>query len=202
MGLRESKKRQTRQEIADRAMQLFATRGFDHVTVAEVADAASVSDKTVFNYFPTKEDLFWDEVPARQARLVDAIRQRGPGESIPTALRRMQAGDLPRLSQPEFAIFARIIEESPALQAKELAVMAQLSEALAEAIRSELAVSDLDAQIAANLLVAAHWQLFRNARRQALEGRHGRPALKRLLADLDRAYVLLQNGLGELEHGD
>ena len=67
MGLRESKKLHTRQVIADAAMQLFAQRGFDHVTVAEVAEAAAVSEKTVFNYFPTKEDLFFDEVPARRA---------------------------------------------------------------------------------------------------------------------------------------
>jgi AcrR family transcriptional regulator len=58
MGLRETKKLKTRQEIAGTAMGLFARRGFDHVTVAEVAEAAGVSEKTVFNYFPTKEDLF------------------------------------------------------------------------------------------------------------------------------------------------
>ena len=63
VGLRESKKLHTRQQIADEAMRLFVMRGFDHVTVAEVAVAAGVSQKTVFNYFPTKEDLFFDEVP-------------------------------------------------------------------------------------------------------------------------------------------
>ena len=70
MGLRESKKLRTRQEIADAAMGLFAKRGFDHVTVAEVAAAAQVSEKTVYNYFPTKEDVFYDEAPAREAALV------------------------------------------------------------------------------------------------------------------------------------
>ena len=73
VGLRESKKLHTRQQIADEAMRLFVTRGFDHVTVAEVAAAAGVSEKTVFNYFPTKEDLFFDEVPKREAALVEAI---------------------------------------------------------------------------------------------------------------------------------
>jgi AcrR family transcriptional regulator len=67
VGLRESKKLETRREIADTAMRLFVERGFDHVTVAEVAAAARVSVKTVFNYFPTKEDLFFDELPERQA---------------------------------------------------------------------------------------------------------------------------------------
>src|SRR3954471_16141512 len=123
VGLRETKKLQTREAIADKAMQLFATRGFDHVTVAEVAAAAGVSEKTVFNYFPTKEDLFYDEVPARAAALAAAIRGRGPGESILSALRQLQAAECRRLSSPAFATFARIIEESPALLAKELEIM-------------------------------------------------------------------------------
>ena len=58
---------------------------------AEVARAAGVSEKTVFNYFPTKEDLFFDEVPARQAALVAAVREREHGISLLTALRELQA---------------------------------------------------------------------------------------------------------------
>src|SRR5438874_11945458 len=97
-------------------MGLFVKRGFDHVTVAEVATAAEVSEKTVYNYFPTKEDLFFDEVPAREAALVSTITGRRQGESILEALRRLQAGECPRLCSPGFAIFARIIEESTALR--------------------------------------------------------------------------------------
>ena len=93
MGLRETKKLRMRGEIADQAMRLFATRGFDHVTVAEVAAAANVSEKTVFNYFPTKEDLFFDEVPQREAALIGAITNRGEGESILDSLRRLQLGE-------------------------------------------------------------------------------------------------------------
>src|ERR1041384_3387577 len=144
MGLRESKKLRTRQEIADRAMQLFALRGFDRVTVAEVAAAAGVSEKTVFNYFPTKEDLFYDEAPARQAALVEAIRGRGEGESILAALRRLQVAECPRLCSPGFAIFARIIEDAPALRAKELEIMARFTEVLGEAIRRQLRAPQLD----------------------------------------------------------
>ena len=199
MGLRETKKLRTRQEIADKAMGLFVKRGFDHVTVAEVAAAAEVSEKTVYNYFPTKEDLFFDEVPEREAALAAAIRGRKPGESVVAALHRLQAGDCPRLCSAGFASFARIIEESPALQAKELEVMAQLTETLAGAIRDELGVREIDAKIAANMLVSVHWQLFRNARTQALAGRHGPAAVRRLRSDLDRAYRLLEHGLGALE---
>src|SRR5207248_2455531 len=198
IGLREVKKQRTRREIADTAMRLFALRGFDHVTVAEVAEAAGVSDKTVFNYFPTKEDLFYDEVPAREEALRQAIRGRRPGESILAALRRLQNGDCPRMCSPGFAVFARIIEESPALQAKELEVMARFSAALAETIQEELGVDERDARIAAGLLVSVHRQLFRAARKQALAGRHGPAAVRRLRADLERAYQLLEHGLGGL----
>jgi len=180
-------------------MRLFVERGFDHVTVSEVAAASRVSEKTVFNYFPTKEDLFFDELPERQAALVAAIRNRVPGESIVAALRRLQAADCPRLCSAGFAVFARIIEESPALQAKELEVMAQMTELLAGTIREELGVHEVDAKVAANMLVGVHWQLFRNARAQALAGRYGPAAVRRLRSDLDRAYRLLEHGLGELE---
>jgi AcrR family transcriptional regulator len=198
VGLRESKKLRTRQEIADRAMQLFATRGFDRVTVAEVASAAGVSEKTVFNYFPTKEDLFFDEVDAREAALVAAVRERRQGESIPASLRRLQLGQCERLCSPGFATFARIIEDSPALRAKELEVMARFTDVLRSAIESELRVPAVDATLAANMLVGVQWQFFRDARRQALAGKHGPAAARRLRADLERAYKLLEHGLGGL----
>src|SRR5437764_8231317 len=82
MGLRESKKQQTREAIAGTAMGLFATRGFDHVTVAEVAAAAGVSEKTVFNYFPTKEDLAFAGRDEGIGQFVAAIAERSPGTSV------------------------------------------------------------------------------------------------------------------------
>jgi AcrR family transcriptional regulator len=199
MGLREAKKLRTRQEIADQAMKLFAQRGFEGVTVAEVGLAAGVSEKTVYNYFPTKEDLFFDEVPAREAALVSTITGRRQGESILEALRGLQAAECPRLSSPGFAIFARIIEESTALQAKELEVMARFVHVLTETLQTELGIDERDARIAAGLLVSIHRQLFRAARKQALAGKHGPSATRHLRADLDRAYHLLEHGLGELE---
>ena len=199
VGLRESKKLRTRQDIAEHAMRLFVKRGFDHVTVAEVAAAAGVSEKTVYNYFPTKEDLFFDEVPAREAALVEAIRARKKGEPVTASLLRLQQGECPRLCSPAFGAFARIIEDSVALQAKELEIMARFTRVLADAIRSELGAHPLDAQIAANALVSVHWQLFRDARAQALAGRHGPAAVRRLRSELKRAYGLLERGLATLE---
>jgi AcrR family transcriptional regulator len=198
MGLRETKKLATRQQIADVAMRFFAERGFERVTVAEVAAAAGVSEKTVFNYFPTKEDLFYDEVPERARALADAIRTRPQGESVVAALRRLQVGQCERVCRPGFATFARIVEQSPALQAKELEIMSLFAQAVADALVEE-GVDERDARIAAGLLVSVHRQFFRTARAQALAGRHGPSAVRRLRSDLERAYTLLEHGLGALE---
>jgi AcrR family transcriptional regulator len=201
MGLRETKKLQTRQAIAAAAMGLFVTRGFDRVTVAEIAEAAGVSEKTVFNYFPTKEDIFFDEVPERLEALREAVRRRGSGRSLVEAMYELHAQECVRLASPGFAHFSRTIAESPALQAKEVDVMAQFADHLAATIRDELGVHPADAQIAANLLMSVHWQFFRNARAHALAGRSGAAATRRLRTDLERAYRLLEHGLGGLEAG-
>src|SRR5437899_8340188 len=88
MGLRELKKEQTRQLIADTAWRLFADRGFDGVTVAEIAREAEVAEQTVFNYFPTKEDLFYFRLEAFEEELLSAIREREPTESALAAFGR------------------------------------------------------------------------------------------------------------------
>jgi AcrR family transcriptional regulator len=199
MGLRETKKVQTREAIAHSAMGLFVKKGFDHVTVAEIARDANVSEKTVFNYFPTKEDIFFDEVPERLEALEDAVRGRKSGESLLDALHRLHAAQCSRLATPGFAHFARAIAESPALQAKEIQVMGQYTDRLAATICDELGLHSADAQVAANLLMSVHWQFFRNAREHALAGRSGPSAARRLRRDLERAYHLLEHGLGGLE---
>jgi AcrR family transcriptional regulator len=199
MGLRETKKLQTREAIAAAGMRLFVKLGFDHVTVGEIARAAGVSEKTVFNYFPTKEDIFFDEVPQRLERLAEAIRGRNPGQSLIEAMHGLHAKECGRLASPEFVHFARTIAESPALQAKEMEVMGQFTDHLATTIRDELDLHPADAQIAANLLMSVHWQFFRNARAHALAGRSGPTAVRRLRKDLERAYRLLEHGLGGLD---
>ena len=198
MGLRDLKKQQTRTAIADTALRLFMKRGFDHVTVAEVAEAAGVSEKTVFNYFPSKEDLFFDEVDEREAALVKAVRERGPDESVLAALRRSQLAGCGRMCSAGFAGFARLIEESPALRAKELEFMARFTRTLAGTLVEELGCDEVDAGVAASLIVGVHWQFFVIARQRALAGRQGPAATRRLRADLEHAYELLESGLGEL----
>ena len=195
VGLREAKKLATRQQIAAVAMRLFVQRGFDHVTVAEVAQAAGVSEKTVFNYFPSKEDLFFDEAPERLAALADGIRSRPVEETVLRAMRRLQLGEVPRLTSPGFVHFARTLEESPALLVKEVDVMAQFAIVLAEVLQEE-GLPERDARISATLLVGVHRQFFRAARRMSLAGKHGPAAVRRLKTDIARAYELLEGGLG------
>ena len=87
-GLRERRKRETRQAISDIATQMFVERGFDEVTIAQVADAAGVAKMTVTNYFPRKEDLVFDRAEAVERHLADVIAARAPGESMLAAIRR------------------------------------------------------------------------------------------------------------------
>src|ERR1700675_4532678 len=86
-GLRELKKARTRQLIADTAARLFAERGYEHVAVADVARAAEVAEQTVYNYFPTKEQLVTDREQQIQDRLCDLIRSRPPATNPAAAVR-------------------------------------------------------------------------------------------------------------------
>src|SRR5947199_503577 len=82
LGLRERKKQQTRQLIAETARRLFAERSFERVTVAEVARAADVAEQTVYNYFPTKEDLVYWRLESFEQELLAAMRDRDPGVPV------------------------------------------------------------------------------------------------------------------------
>src|SRR4051812_23242438 len=91
-GLRERKKEQTRQLIAETARRLFGERGFERVTVAEVARAAEVSEQTVFNYFPTKEDLVYWRLQSFEDELLAAGGGARARRAGPPGLRRLRAG--------------------------------------------------------------------------------------------------------------
>ena len=88
-GLRERKKQRTRQALIDAAMRLYHERGFDGVTVAEIAREADVAERTFFVYFETKEDVFLGRSDERVERLAQAIRERDRGTPILTAVREL-----------------------------------------------------------------------------------------------------------------
>src|SRR4051794_37537667 len=118
-GLRERKKRASRDAIAATARRLFAERGYDAVTVAEVAAAADVSEKTVFNHFPTKEDLAFAGREEGIAAMVAAIAQRPAGRSVLDVFRSFTAAVIDEAIAPgdeDLLAVARIIRSSPSLQ--------------------------------------------------------------------------------------
>ncbi|MDP4503553.1 TetR/AcrR family transcriptional regulator [Nonomuraea turcica] len=140
LGLREQKKRETRQAISDHATQLFLERGFDRTTIADIAAAARVAKMTVTNYFPRKEDLALDHHEAFVAGLAEAVAGRAPGESALDAVRRAFLGALER-RDPVIGFtgwdFARMIADSPTLVARLRDLHDQREEALAAQLATE-----------------------------------------------------------------
>ena len=208
MGLRELKKQQTRQLIADTAWRLFADRGFDRVTVAEVARQAQVAEATVFNYFPTKEDLFYHRLEAFEAALVEAVAARAVGEPALAAVRRyllepggllaqVEAGDAEALQR--LRTVNRVIAASPALLAREQRAIARSTDRLAELLAADTGAGadDVTARAAANALLGVQRALLDHVRRRVLDD--DEPG--RLAADVRelgrRAFALLKRGLGD-----
>ncbi|TDE26499.1 TetR family transcriptional regulator [Nonomuraea mesophila] len=140
LGLREQKKRETRQAISDHATQLFLQRGFDRTTIADIAGAARVAKMTVTNYFPRKEDLALDHHEAFAAGLAEAVARRPPGESALGAVRRAYAHALEQ-RDPVIGFtgrdFARMITDSATLVARLRDLHDQREEALARLLAAE-----------------------------------------------------------------
>src|SRR5829696_103265 len=181
-GLRERKKQQMRQLIADTARRLFAERGFDAVTVVEVARAADVSEATVFNYFPTKEDLFYNRLEAFEQDLLAAIREREAGTSVAAAFRDfllqrrgvfdMKAAGGDEEATERIRTVTRVITESPALLARERQVFTEYSRSLAALIAEETgaAPDDVAPAAVANALIGVHRSLIDYVRGRTMAG--------------------------------
>jgi AcrR family transcriptional regulator len=200
-GLRERKKQQTRQSILDAATRLFAERGFDGVTVAEIARAADLSEMTVFNYFPTKEDLVFGGMEFFEERLVAAVEQRAPGESAVAAFGRVVLAGIGQLAARADVIAkaATLIQASPALQAREREVTARYTAQLARVFTEETraAADDIEAWAAASALMAVHRGLLEHARNAVLADRRGTRLTTDAAAQATRALARLESGLAD-----
>ncbi|MGW5936827.1 TetR/AcrR family transcriptional regulator [Streptomyces celluloflavus] len=141
-GLRERKKRQTRQRISEAALGLFVARGFDRVTIAEVAAAAEVSVNTLYNYFEAKEDLVLPPDEASPQRLADIVRARQPGESAARAVLGRLRDELRRhdrkvgLTAGFGPVFA-MMRAAPTLTARLEDLGRQMTDALAAVLAEE-----------------------------------------------------------------
>jgi AcrR family transcriptional regulator len=199
-GLRERKKRERRKAISDIAMGLFAERGYDAVTVAEIARAADVSEQTVFNYFPAKEDLVFDEDEAMRDRLVEAIRSRPDGASLVEGFRRIPEAMLARLESYDgvpLVGLAEMITGSPALQRRAREMMVANAQALTQVIGEALEVppDSPRAWSIAGALLGVQLGMFRFVVGQLRQGADRGAVVQAARVEVERALDVLEAGL-------
>jgi AcrR family transcriptional regulator len=205
VGLRERKKQRTRELIAETARRLFAERGFDAVPVSEIAREAEVSEATVFNYFPTKEDIFYSRLEAFEEEVLSSIRDRQPGESVIRAFGRFVTTPRGLLAarDPEqvehLAAITRVITESPALLAREQQVYAEYTDALAKLLSTETAANpgDLEPWVVARTLIGLHQAAVDYSRREILAGTRNPTLARRVRRQTQQALEVLSNGLAD-----
>ncbi|MFG2136044.1 TetR/AcrR family transcriptional regulator [Streptomyces sp. NPDC048650] len=197
-GLRERKKRQTRQYISDMATGLFLERGFDEVTIAEIAEAANVSVNTVYNYFPAKEDLFFDRSEGLIDRLSRFVRARPAGESAAVAVLRELREEVESVS-PKVGLmegyerFMKVVHGSPNLQARLWYVQQQQYDDLAATLRRETGAVDDDPLpgLMAGQINWVHQALMDTIAREMVAGRKPAVVSREALVLLDEMADLL-----------
>jgi AcrR family transcriptional regulator len=200
-GLRERKKQQTRRAIAEAAKRLFLERGFEQVSVAEVARAADVSEQTVFNYFPTKEDLVFERMDTFEQALLTAVRERPEGETALRAFVRFildrsdtaMAGD----GRRRVAELTRLVTASPSLMARERQIVAKYTDALTALLAEETGAGpgDIEPRLAAEAMMAFHRSLVDFTRRRARSRTSSTDLAVEIRAAGERALELLERGL-------
>ncbi|MFF3299903.1 TetR/AcrR family transcriptional regulator [Streptomyces sp. NPDC001741] len=197
-GLRERKKRQTRQQLSDVATGLFLERGFDAVTIAEIALAADVSVNTVYNYFPAKEDLFLDRSSGIVDRLARYVRGRDKGESAADAilreLRIQVEGVSPAVGLMHgYERFMRVIEGADGLKARLWHIQQEVQLRLEETLREEAGAdqSDLTPVLVAGQLSWVHSTLMAYIGHEMVAGRGPEEVSRDALVLLDDMEDLL-----------
>ncbi|GHF52116.1 TetR family transcriptional regulator [Kitasatospora xanthocidica] len=206
LPLRERKKIQTGIRLWRTAVGLFAERGFDQVSVAEIAAAAEVSKMTVFNYFPTKEDLVMGPMEQHLDEPARVVRERAPGTSAVAALRTHFLAAL-ELFDPSTGLsddpvvlkVVRVIHRTPTLLMRATAGFDQKAQVLlADELRTQDPAHDeLTARVAAAQLVAVQLALTGENQRRMLAGESAADTLPAALDATHRAFALVERGLGD-----
>ena len=200
--LRSRKRLATRQGISNAATRLFLERGFDQVTVDEIAAAADVGRMTVFNHFPRKEDMFFDRDEEARETVREALRQRDP-RVTPVETLRVLAHRVVEERRPyvEFSAvsqaFVEAIARSEALKARARAIRDEIAQAVALALSDSVGrpPGDPAAELAAALLLATWSVAFLQAHRSFRERREGDEARATFLAFVDKGALGLQAAL-------
>ncbi|MER6950800.1 TetR family transcriptional regulator [Nonomuraea sp. NPDC000554] len=200
VGLRELKKIQTRKAISEAAIALFVERGFDNVSVADVAAAAQVSSMTVYNYFPAKEDLVMHRLEDHYEEAAAVVRRRRDGERPLEALRRhfllaLDAGDvLTGLNDdPGYLAFQRMVLSTPSLRLRPAEQSDRAQDSLTAALR-ETWDSPL-ADIAAAQVIAVLQRLVVHNLTAMLAGERAGARRPTAYAEAEQAFDLLAHGL-------
>lgn len=204
-GLRERKKQRTHAAISDAAITLFLEHGFHEVSVAQVAEAAEVSKRTLFAYFPAKEDLVVHRLADHETEIARVVRARPDGKAPLAAVREhflkglRERDPITGLNDhPQVRRLVRMIFDTPSLVARMQRFKTGGERALAQALRETADTPELTARLAAVQIVAVHWALaLDNAERLA----YGEAVEKRYpgaVADAEHAFALLENGLRQL----
>jgi AcrR family transcriptional regulator len=199
-GLRERKKRETRESIAAAAAVLFAERGFDAVTVEEVARAANVSRQTVFNYFRSKEEMLFDRDREVEAALVGALRERGPGTSVVDVFRAHTEAFWQRLEATGIAPneFWAIVESSPALRDYSEAVFGRHARSVAEVLAVEQGALEDDpgCHALARMLCGVNAAVLTCGLSRIAAGEQAAVVAREMVAAARAAYGLIEPGTG------
>ncbi|WP_405486674.1 TetR family transcriptional regulator [Streptomyces sp. NBC_00096] len=200
-GLRENKKLRTRRQLAATALELFLERGFDAVSVADVAAAAEVSKPTLFRYFASKEDLVLDRFADHQDEVARLVRDRGAGQTPVAAVR---AHFLEALADrdpitglcdhPNVLAFQRLLFTTASLESRLTHYTSREVELLAAVLEVE-SVDPLTARLSAEYLVGARRELGRENFRRIDAGQSADAAHSAAVADAERAFGLLAGGL-------
>jgi AcrR family transcriptional regulator len=195
-GLRERKRQQVHEAISTAAISLFLERGFDQVSVAEVAASAGISKPTLFKYFATKEDLVLHGISDHQGEAARVVRRREPGEEPLAALHRHFLEGLERREpvtglndHPAVLGYHRMIFETPSLAARVLHYMAKDEEALAEALAE--VTDELTARLVAGQVLVVQRVLARGNWLRLVEGETAEQVHPSAVAAADRAFELL-----------
>ena len=204
VGLRERKKEQTRRTLWNTAIELFEKRGFDAVSVAEIAAAADVSKMTVFNYFPTKEDLVVGPMEEHNDEPARVVRERAVGESAVAALRRQFLAALAERDPatglndtPNVLSGQRLILTTPSLRQRAYAFFVQSQGLLAKEFAAQTGEDDLTAHIAAAQTMGVRYALVAENIRRLLDGETADAAYPGAVANAEHAFRMLETGLGD-----